>query len=121
MFELADRHVFLYLSVINSLDIPANWTHTAYQKHMIKKDLCCKRDGGPWYAIYWIGSNMTFWSTYTNHHPSKQWVLYISFSTHISLYCALVNIGSGNGLAPSDLKPLVELMFTQIYVTIWGH
>ena len=33
----------------------------------------------------------------------------------------LVNIGSGNGLMPSGNKPLPELMFTQIYVTIYRY
>ena len=30
-------------------------------------------------------------------------------------------IGSGNGLVPSDNKPLPEVMFTKIYITIWCH
>ena len=30
-----------------------------------------------------------------------------------------VNIGSGNGMVPSDNKPLPEPMLTQIYVAIW--
>ena len=32
-----------------------------------------------------------------------------------------VNTGSGNGLVPSDTKPLPEPMMTQIFVTIWHH
>ena len=32
-----------------------------------------------------------------------------------------VNIGSGNGMVPSDNKPLPEPMLTQIYVAIWHH
>ena len=32
-----------------------------------------------------------------------------------------VNIGSGNGLAPSGNKPLTDSMLTQSYVTIWHH
>ena len=32
-----------------------------------------------------------------------------------------VNSGSGNGLVPSDNKPLPEPMLRQIYVAIWRH
>ena len=31
------------------------------------------------------------------------------------------NIGSGNGLVPSGIKPLPEPMLTQIYVAKWRH
>ena len=52
----------------------------------------------------------------------------------VSLFCAFfaklylgeyqqsrVKIASGNGLVPSDNKPLLELLLTQIYVTLWRH
>ena len=32
-----------------------------------------------------------------------------------------VNIGSGDGLVPSGIKPLLELMLTQINVAVWRH
>ena len=32
-----------------------------------------------------------------------------------------INIGSGNGLVPSDNKPLPVPMLTQFYVAIWRH
>ena len=37
------------------------------------------------------------------------------------LYWWSVNIGSGNGLVPSDNKPLPEPMLTRISVAIWRH
>ena len=43
--------VFLYMYIIDSLDIPANSTYTAYQKYLIKNYKSCKRDGRPWDAI----------------------------------------------------------------------
>ena len=33
----------------------------------------------------------------------------------------LINIGSGNGLVPSGNGPLLGMMFTQIYATMWRH
>ena len=32
-----------------------------------------------------------------------------------------VNIGSGNALVPSGIKPLPEPMLTHMYVAIWHH
>ena len=43
--------VFLYLYIIDSFDIPANSTYTAYQKYLIKNDKSCKRDERLWDAI----------------------------------------------------------------------
>ena len=32
-----------------------------------------------------------------------------------------VNTGTGDSLAPSGTKPLLDPMLTQIYVTVWSH
>ena len=32
-----------------------------------------------------------------------------------------INIGAGNGLVQSDIKPLPDLELIQIYVTLWCH
>ena len=74
------------------------------------------------YEMQFYRSEMTcIFDARTSTSTSVKYVLYILIKTHTLLDCAIVNIGLGNDLAPSDPKPLVELMFTQIYVTMWGY
>ena len=53
------------------------------------------------------------------------WLRYFWWNSRQAIATAprwwLVNIGSGNGLVPSGIKPLPELMLTQFYVVIWRH
>ena len=63
--------------------------------------------------------------TFCPHHFSDWWLRHILWNCPnmnvTGLHWWSVNIASGNGLVPSDNKPLPEQMLTQISVAIWCH
>ena len=74
---------------------------------------------GPW-KIWMQFYKRNFYSHFTDWYLQIFWRQCPQMNT-TELYWWQVNIGWGNGLVPSCIKPLPGPMLTQIYVAVWHH